>query len=152
MDRRLFLLTGLACVASSGHAAMEVFEISYTDAEWRTRLTEAEYQVMRRERTERAGSSPLASTHAPGIYQCKGCGLPLYSSAAKFDSGTGWPSFFESLPDSIATKPDNTFFVTRTEAHCRRCGCHLGHIFDDGPQPTGMRHCLNGISLIFVSA
>jgi peptide-methionine (R)-S-oxide reductase len=115
-------------------------------------LTDIQYRVMRHEDTERAGSSPLDKNYAAGTYTCRGCDLPLYSSEAKFDSGTGWPSFFQSLPNAIGTKDDNTLFTTRTEAHCRRCGSHLGHIFDDGPAPTGKRHCLNGVSLVFNAA
>ncbi len=154
MQRRHFLLStaGLPFFATSVFAAEGTFEITRTEAEWRAMLTETEYLVMRREKTERAGSSPLDKEYRPGLYHCKGCDLPLYSSEAKYDSGTGWPSFYESLPDAIGTKEDNTFFTRRTEAHCRRCGSHLGHIFNDGPPPTGKRHCLNGVSLRFVAA
>lgn len=154
MQRRHFLLStaGLSFFATSVFAAEGTFEITRTEAEWRAMLTETEYLVMRREKTERAGSSPLDKEYRPGLYHCKGCDLPLYSSEAKYDSGTGWPSFYESLPDAIGTKEDNTFFTRRTEAHCRRCGSHLGHIFNDGPPPTGKRHCLNGVSLRFVAA
>jgi peptide-methionine (R)-S-oxide reductase len=133
-------------------AAAETFEVTRSDAEWRARLTPAEYRVMREEGTERAGSSPLDKLYAPGVYHCKGCDLPVYGSEAKYDSGTGWPSFWQSLPDAVRTKPDRSLFMTRTEVHCRRCGSHFGHIFDDGPAPTGKRHCLNGIALAFVAA
>ena len=154
MQRRIFLLgtaaAGLA--ASAGGLRAETFEVTRTKAEWRAMLSDAEYQVMREEKTERAGSSPLDKETRAGVYECRGCDLPLYASEAKYDSGTGWPSFFESLPNAIGTNEDNTLFSTRTEVHCRRCGSHLGHIFDDGPAPTGKRHCLNGVSLRFVPA
>jgi peptide-methionine (R)-S-oxide reductase len=107
---------------------------------------------MREEKTERKFTNPLNNEKRDGIYHCKGCDLPLYSSAAKYDSGTGWPSFWDVLPNAIGTKEDNTFFTTRTECHCRRCWSHLGHIFNDGPEPTGKRHCLNGLSLVFRAA
>lgn len=150
MQRRTFILGSAATLlAARGHAGDGGFEVTRTEAEWRAMLSDAEFQVLREEATERAGSSPLDKETREGLYHCKGCDLPLYASAAKYDSGTGWPSFWESLPDAIGTKPDRKLFVTRTEVHCRRCGSHLGHIFDDGPQPTGKRHCLNGISLVF---
>ncbi len=125
------------------------FEVTKTDAEWRAQLGEDAYQVLRHEATERAGSSPLNNEKRKGVFHCAGCDLPVYSSDAKYESGTGWPSFWESLPDAIGTKQDNTLFMTRTECHCRRCGGHFGHIFDDGPQPTGLRHCINGLALAF---
>ncbi|MDF1670413.1 MAG: peptide-methionine (R)-S-oxide reductase MsrB [Roseovarius sp.] len=135
-------------VAASGGR----FEVTRTDAEWRALLSKKQYAVMREESTERAGSSPLDKNYKSGIYHCRGCDLALYSSEHKFDSGTGWPSFYQSLPGSIETKDDRKLFSVRTECHCRRCGSHLGHIFDDGPAPTGKRHCLNGVSLVFKSA
>jgi peptide-methionine (R)-S-oxide reductase len=128
------------------------FEITRTDEEWRAMLTPAEYRVMRQEGTERAFTSPLNEEKRAGTYLCKGCDLPLYASQTKFESGTGWPSFYESLPDAVETKADRKLFFVRTEVHCRRCGSHLGHIFDDGPPPTGKRHCINGISLLFAAA
>ncbi len=154
MKRRTFLLSGLALpvLARAASAAQGDFEVTRTEAEWRAMLTEAEYEVMREMGTEPAGSSPLDDETRAGIYNCKGCDLPLYSSEAKYDSGTGWPSFYESLPNAVETMPDRSWFTVRTEVHCRRCGSHLGHIFDDGPPPTGKRHCLNGISLVFEPA
>ena len=154
MDRRLFLGTALAGVAAAAlpKGALAAFEVTRSDAEWRAMLTKAEYKVMRKEGTERSGSSPLDKTWDEGTYYCKGCDLPVYSSKHKFDSGTGWPSFWQSLPDAVRTKPDRKLFTVRTEVHCRRCGSHFGHIFDDGPAPTGKRHCLNGISLVFRKA
>ena len=141
-------LTALAAVSGSGSD----FEIIRTKKQWQARLSDFEYKVMREEKTERAGSSPLLNEKRAGTYHCKGCELPLYDAATKYESGTGWPSFYQSLQNAVGTKEDNGFFVARTEVHCRRCGSHLGHIFDDGPQPTGLRHCLNGISLVFRSA
>ena len=158
MLRRQVLLTGgsalgaamfgLRPVAASG----EVFEVTRTEAEWREMLTPLQYKVMREEGTERAGTSPLDKLYDKGTYHCRGCDLPLYSSRHKYDSGTGWPSFWKALANAIETKPDRKLFAVRTECHCRRCGSHLGHIFDDGPKPTGKRHCLNGVSLVFRAA
>ena len=136
----------------SGRPAAAGFEVTRSDAEWRAMLTPLEYRVMRREGTERAGSSPLDKVYAAGTYHCRGCDLALYSSKTKYDSGTGWPSFWQALPGAIGTKPDRKLLRVRTEVHCRRCGSHLGHIFDDGPAPTGKRHCLNGVSLVFRAA
>lgn len=125
------------------------FEIEHTEAEWRARLSPAQYGVLRDHATERAGSSPLDHERRKGIFHCAGCDLPLYASEKKFDSGTGWPSFFEPLQNAIATSEDRSFFSTRTEVHCRRCGGHLGHVFDDGPAPTGLRYCMNGVAMNF---
>ncbi|WP_108815132.1 peptide-methionine (R)-S-oxide reductase MsrB [Loktanella sp. Alg231-35] len=149
MNRRTFTLTALASAAAPAALQAQQFEITRTDAEWRAMLTDAQYRVMRNEGTERAGSSPLDKNYAEGTYFCRGCDLALYPSATKYDSGTGWPSFYDNLPGAIGTKPDRILLRVRTEVHCRRCGSHLGHIFDDGPQPTGKRHCLNGVSLVF---
>ena len=154
MNPRSFT-TGLFGAALFGGARAGVaatYEVTRTDAQWRAMLTDLQYRVMRHEATERAGSSPLDKNYAAGIYQCRGCDLPLYSSEHKFDSGTGWPSFYQSLPGALGTKTDRKLLFARTECHCRRCGSHLGHIFDVGPKPTGKRHCLNGVSLVFVPA
>ncbi|MFN3936131.1 MAG: peptide-methionine (R)-S-oxide reductase MsrB [Gemmobacter sp.] len=152
MNRRIFLLASASCVALPANAAEGMFEITRTEAEWRALLSPVEYAVLREEATERAGTSPLDKLFDPGEYRCRGCDLPLYSSAAKYDSRTGWPSFREALPGAIGTRDDRRLFTRRTECHCRRCGSHLGHIFDDGPPPTGKRHCINGVSLVFYPA
>lgn len=131
---------------------IKVFKITKSKREWKQILTDLEYKVMRKEGTERAYTSPLDKLFDKGIYHCKGCDLPLYSSDHKYNSGTGWPSFWKALPGAIGTKTDKKFFMVRTECHCSRCGSHLGHIFDDGPQPTGKRHCINGVSLRFKKA
>ena len=147
---------GTALLASNvtpSFAAEGMFEITRTTAEWKAMLTPLQYAVMREEATEKAFSSPLHDNHAEGTYLCRGCALPLYSSKAKFDSGTGWPSFSMALKNAVETKTDRKLLVlVRTECHCRRCGSHLGHIFDDGPKPTGKRHCINGVSLEFKAA
>ena len=157
MNRRDVLGTALAgaafvLVTNRLPAAEGTFEVVRSEAEWKSLLTPMEYRVMREEGTEPAGSSPLDKVWDDGIYHCRGCDLALYSSEHKYDSGTGWPSFWKALPGAIGTKPDRKFLRVRTEVHCRRCGSHLGHIFDDGPQPTGKRHCLNGVSLVFKPA
>lgn len=157
MRRRNFMMGSLATIPAlgfglSGRAASGEFEVTRSEAEWRAMLSDREYHVMREEGTEPAHSSPLDKIYEPGTYHCRGCDLPLYAARHKFDSGTGWPSFVQALPDAIGTRPDDTLFQTRTECHCGRCGSHLGHIFDDGPEPTGKRHCINGVSLVFRSA
>jgi peptide-methionine (R)-S-oxide reductase len=128
------------------------FEVTKSEAEWRRILTPAQYYVLRDHGTERAGTSPLDGEKRKGVFQCAGCDLPVYSSDAKFDSGTGWPSFWKPLPNAVGTSEDNTLFATRTEVHCRRCGGHLGHVFEDGPAPTGLRYCMNGVAMKFKPA
>jgi peptide-methionine (R)-S-oxide reductase len=123
-----------------------------TDEEWRKKLSPAAYHVLREAGTEMAGSSPLESESRRGTYHCAGCDLALFSSATKYHSGTGWPSFWRPLPDAVATSEDNSLGDTRTEVHCRRCAGHLGHVFDDGPPPTGLRYCMNGVALRFAPA
>ena len=152
MHRRNFLMAALATTVAPAALRAQTFEVTRTEAQWRAMLTPDQYAVMRQEATERAGTSPLDKNYAAGTYLCRGCDLPLYPSSTKFDSGTGWPSFYAPLDNAVATKEDKSMFVSRTEVHCRRCGSHLGHIFDDGPAPTGKRHCLNGVSLKFQAA
>ena len=123
-----------------------------TDADWRQRLSPQAYDVLRKHGTERAGSSPLDHEKRKGTFACAGCDLPLFASDTKFNSGTGWPSFYEPLPNAVGTKTDRSFFMSRTEVHCSRCLGHLGHVFDDGPQPTGLRYCMNGVALTFEPA
>ncbi len=136
----------------SGAAAQatKTFEIEKPDAEWRKLLTPAQYNVLRAHGTERAGSSPLNQEKRKGTFVCAGCDLPLFASDTKYESGTGWPSFWQPLPDAIGTQTDRSFLMARTEVHCRRCGGHLGHVFNDGPKPTGLRYCMNGVALKFV--
>ena len=126
------------------------FEITKTPEEWRKILSPEQFHVLREHGTERAGTSPLDKNYAAGTYDCAGCDLPLFSSETKFNSGTGWPSFYKPLDNAVGNTVDKAFFMTRTEVHCRRCGGHLGHVFDDGPPPTGLRYCMNGVSLKFV--
>lgn len=149
------LLGGVAAMAMAGRAqaAGKRFEISLSEAEWRKRLTPEQFAVLREESTERPGSSPLNREKRTGTYVCAGCSLPLYGSKTKYESGTGWPSFYAPLPNAIGTREDRSFFfMVRTEVHCRRCGGHLGHVFDDGPKPTGLRYCMNGDAMKFVPA
>jgi peptide-methionine (R)-S-oxide reductase len=130
----------------------EVFAVMHTDAEWRKLLTGDQYQVLRQAGTEYPFSSPLLHEERKGVFACAGCALDLFSSTTKFDSGTGWPSFWAPLPNAVETSNDTSFGVDRTEVHCHRCGGHLGHVFDDGPQPTGLRYCMNGAALVFKPA
>jgi peptide-methionine (R)-S-oxide reductase len=128
----------------------ETFEVTKTDAEWKKILTPEQFQVLRKHGTEGPGSSPLDANDVPGTYLCAGCALALYSSDTKFHSGTGWPSFWKPLDNAVGTSNDTTYAMARTEVHCRRCGGHLGHVFNDGPKPTGLRYCMNGVALKFV--
>lgn len=132
--------------------AKQTFEIEKSNDDWRAILTPAQYYVLRQHGTERAGTSPLNAEKRKGTYACAGCDLPLFSSDTKYESGTGWPSFYAPLANAIGTTVDRSFMMTRTEVHCRRCGGHLGHVFDDGPKPTGLRYCMNGVALKFVPA
>jgi peptide-methionine (R)-S-oxide reductase len=128
------------------------FKISKTEAQWRKILTPAQFEVLRKQGTEQAGTSPLTDEHRPGKFACAGCDLPLFTSATKFDSGTGWPSFYASIAGAIETSVDKSLDTMRIEVSCRRCGGHLGHVFEDGPKPTGLRYCMNGISMKFIPA
>src|SRR5713226_4966756 len=127
----------------------ETFEITKTEAEWRKVLTPEQFRVLRKHGTERAGSSPLDKEHGRGTFNCAGCDLPLFMSDTKYDSRTGWPSFWAPIEGATRNSSDRSFFTVRTEVHCRRCGGHLGHVFDDGPKPTGLRYCMNGVALQF---
>jgi peptide-methionine (R)-S-oxide reductase len=120
-----------------------------SDMDWRQRLTADQYMILRHHGTERPGSSPLNKEKRKGTFTCAGCDLPLFSSDTKFESGTGWPSFYQPLAGAVETRTDRSLFMTRTEVHCSRCVGHLGHVFDDGPQPTGLRYCMNGVALKF---
>ena len=133
-------------------ATAGIAPLRLSDAEWRKRLTPAQYQVLRQEGTERAGTSPLNGEKRKGVYQCVGCDLPLFESTTKYDSGTGWPSFFAAMAHAVQTSTDYKLLLPRTEYHCARCGGHQGHVFGDGPKPTGLRYCNNGVALKFVEA
>lgn len=160
MDRRSFIKLGAGgagvlalsnlFVSRQAIAAERIAKISKTDAEWRQLLTPEQYVVLRREGTERAYSSPLDSEKRNGMYLCVACDLPLFPSRFKFDSGTGWPSFYDVLPGAVETRTDFKLILPRTEYHCARCGGHQGHVFKDGPKPTGLRYCNNGVALKFV--
>lgn len=132
--------------------AAEAFEVKKTDAEWKSSLTPEQFRVLRKHGTEMAGTSPLNREKRKGTFSCAGCDLPLFSSDTKFESGTGWPSFWQPLENAIGTSTDRSFLMARTEVHCRRCGGHLGHVFNDGPRPTGLRYCMNGVAMKFVPA
>lgn len=127
----------------------ENYPVSKPDEEWRAQLSPEAYRVLRKHGTERAGTSPLNAEKREGEFVCAGCGAPLYDSGTKYESGTGWPSFWRPKTDAVATSIDKSFFTTRTEVHCARCGGHLGHVFPDGPQPTGLRYCMNGAAMKF---
>ena len=146
------LASGFGRAAAAGKAVPEHFEFTLTDDQWKARLSPQAYAVLRREATETPFSSPLNNEHRKGTFTCAGCALALFSSDTKFDSGTGWPSFFRPLPGAVAQRVDSTLGMTRDEVHCHRCGGHLGHVFDDGPRPTGLRYCMNGVALAFVPA
>jgi len=125
------------------------FPVSMTEAEWRARLTPEQYYVLREHGTERPGSCALNSEKRAGVFACAGCDQPLFVAKTKFESGTGWPSFFDPIPGAVETSEDRGFMMTRTEVHCSRCGGHLGHVFEDGPPPTGLRYCMNGVAMNF---
>jgi peptide-methionine (R)-S-oxide reductase len=157
IDRRLVLLGGVALLGfgairwldAPNVEAAGTFEIQKSDSEWRGLLTKAQYEVLRLHRTETPGSSQLNREKRKGIFNCAACDLPLFSSETKYESGTGWPSFYRPLPNAIGTRTDYALLIPRTEVHCRRCGGHLGHVFSDGPPPTGQRYCMNGVAMKF---
>ena len=128
------------------------FAVNRTEAEWQETLTPEQFRVLRKHGTERAGTSPLDKVYDEGTFVCAGCGQPLFTSDTKYDSGTGWPSFYAPIEEAIETSVDRSLFMTRTEVHCSNCGGHLGHVFNDGPRPTGQRYCMNGVSLEFKPA
>jgi peptide-methionine (R)-S-oxide reductase len=157
MQRRHVLAALMGSVVLGGTVMLgtrnaRAYEVTKSDAEWKKILSPAAYEVLRHEDTEPPFTSPLNKEHRKGIFACAGCALDLYSSDTKFDSGTGWPSFWKPLENAVLTKTDTSLFMTRTEVHCRRCGGHLGHVFDDGPKPTGLRYCMNGVALTFKPA
>ncbi len=163
-SRRLVLFGGLAATgaaalgarsafsAGDGAAATSAFAVTHSEEEWRKLLTPVQYKILRQHGTEPSGSSPLDHEKRAGTFHCAGCDLPLYSSTTKYDSGTGWPSFWAPLDGAVGTSEDRGLFMTRTEVHCSRCGGHLGHVFPDGPPPTGLRYCMNGAAMTFVPA
>jgi peptide-methionine (R)-S-oxide reductase len=148
MMKRLFGGGGAAEV----EAPAKVFPVTFTDAEWRARLTPEQYGVLRQHGTERPGTCALNYEKRAGAFSCAGCGQKLFVSGTKFESGTGWPSFADPLPGSVETTADRSLFMERTEVHCSRCGGHLGHVFEDGPPPTGLRYCMNGVAMTFEPA
>ena len=160
MNRRQIVLGGTSVAAIGAIAwtmrsgsqpalAAGTYEVSFTDAEWKQKLSPDAYNVLRQAGTEYPGTSPLLNEHRVGIFSCAGCDLALFDSKTKFDSGTGWPSFYQPLPNAVLQSDDTSMGMDRTEIHCRRCGGHLGHVFDDGPQPTGLRYCMDGVALKF---
>ena len=163
MNRRYWLTLSLGAIGVSplllqyasdseplAKRATSEFEVMKTEEEWQKILTPKQYKVLRLESTERPRSSPLDKEYGAGSYTCAGCDLPLFTSKTKFDSGTGWPSFYAPIEGAIAQRKDGKFLLERTEIHCRRCGGHLGHVFEDGPKPTGLRYCMNGAALKFI--
>ncbi|PTW61541.1 peptide-methionine (R)-S-oxide reductase [Breoghania corrubedonensis] len=162
ISRRRMLFGGAAIVLAGGLAGGtyfqvnaktgEAFKVSHSKEEWRKLLTDQQFAVLREEATERAFSSPLNDEKREGTFHCAGCDQAVFASADKFDSGTGWPSFTRTLPEAVAFKSDYMLIFPRTEEHCSRCGGHLGHVFDDGPPPTGKRHCINGVAMTFKPA
>jgi len=158
IDRRTFVGGAGAAAAvlllygRSGATASPHFAVNHTPAEWRKILGPQRYPVLRESATERAYTSPLLKEHRRGVFTCAGCGQPLFASATKFESGTGWPSFWKPLPHAVVTRADHSLLMERNEVLCSRCGGHLGHVFDDGPKPTGLRYCMNGLALQFRTA
>jgi peptide-methionine (R)-S-oxide reductase len=156
IDRRAMLgLSGAGALGlllfgrGSGASATPAFSVNHSPAEWRRLLGAQRYAVLREAATERAFTSPLLNEHRKGVFACAGCARPLFASATKFESGTGWPSFWKPLPKAVLTRGDRSMLMERTEVLCARCGGHLGHVFDDGPKPTGLRYCMNGLALQF---
>lgn len=152
-------LRGAAVFGAAALAATQVrakdatrYPVTHTDEEWRKMLGPDRYYILRQNGTEQADSSPLLHEHRAGVYRCAGCALPLFSSKTKFESGDGWPSFYRPLENALLTRADYDLVEPRTEVHCRQCGGHLGHVFNDGPPPTGLRYCIDGLALIFVSS
>ena len=161
MDRRIVLLGGVGAAVSAAallsrrapaQAAAVIYPVRHTPAEWRKLLTPAQFDILREAGTEAPFSSPLLEQHGRGVFACAGCQQSAFASQTKFDSGTGWPSFYQPLPHAVVTSTDSSLGMDRTEVHCSRCGGHLGHVFDDGPKPTGLRYCMNGAALTFHSA
>lgn len=162
LSRRNLVFGGTALIGLAGVVALRLpgnataaegrFPLQLTETEWHKRLTDEQFHVLRNHGTEYAFTSPLNDEHRAGTFVCAGCAQPLYSSETKYDSGTGWPSFYAPVEGAIGTSKDNTLFTTRTEVHCSNCGGHLGHVFEDGPPPTGLRYCMNGVAMDFVAA
>jgi peptide-methionine (R)-S-oxide reductase len=163
MNRRQVLWGGVSVAAVGAVAwtmrpvtqqaiAAETYEVMMTDAQWRAKLGPAAFDILRQQGTEPPFTSPLLNEHRLGLFACAGCDLPLFDSKTKFDSGTGWPSFYQPLKNAVLQSADSSLGMDRTEVHCRRCGGHLGHVFDDGPQPTGLRYCMDGLALAFKPA
>jgi peptide-methionine (R)-S-oxide reductase len=156
LSRRDWLASGAALgavsLAGCGQAAPQKFEFMLSEGEWKKRLSPAAYATLRRADTERPFTSPLLKEHRKGVFNCAGCALPLFASTTKFESGTGWPSFWQPMAKAVITKSDWLIGAERTEVLCRRCGGHLGHVFDDGPKPTGKRYCMNGVAMTFTAA